>query len=64
MTEKQIEAKLLDAKHCEITVRRDGKTVWINTEDGCVCRIQNIEVLTVIDKRIPAINYGSEGDTG
>jgi hypothetical protein len=32
----------------EITVRRDGKVLWVNTEDGCVLRIYKIKGDVVI----------------
>jgi hypothetical protein len=35
----------------QVEISNDGKVLWINTEDGCVCRICRIENLTVIDNR-------------
>ena len=35
----------------EITIRSDGKVVWINTEAGCVFRASKIGELIVLDNR-------------
>jgi hypothetical protein len=42
---------LSGAKSVEITISSDGKTVWVNTEYGCVLRAQRIEQLILKDER-------------
>jgi hypothetical protein len=39
----------------DITVREDGKVVWVNVDGICVLRICQIPVLDVLDAREP--NY-------
>jgi hypothetical protein len=41
-----------NAKYVEISIRQDGKTLWVNTEKGCVLRISNIDNLRFDDRRI------------
>lgn len=57
-----METLLTTAKKCEIRIRRDGATIWVNSEEGCICRVQGIEQISVVDerepmKRIMDINY-------
>jgi hypothetical protein len=42
---------LSDPEHCEVTIRRDGTTLWVNTEEGCILRVQGIKNLTLVDER-------------
>jgi hypothetical protein len=35
----------------QIQIRGDGKVVWVNTENGCVLRLCNIQLLEIIDER-------------
>lgn len=35
----------------EILLKRDGKTIWVNTKSGCILRISNIKHLIVTDAR-------------
>lgn len=37
----------------EISIREDGKVVWVNTEDGCQLRICRIKGKIEIDDRRP-----------
>ena len=40
----------ISAKTVEILVRQDKKVLWVNTEEGCVLRISNIEsIITMGD---------------
>lgn len=39
------------AKFVQVSIRDDGKVLWINTENGCVCRICGIESIVVDDNR-------------
>lgn len=39
------------AKFVQVSIRDDGKVLWINTENGCVCRICRIENLVIVDDR-------------
>ena len=40
------------AKDIEITIRADGKVVWINTIDRCIVRICRIsETIIIVDNR-------------
>jgi hypothetical protein len=43
---------LFNAKYCEVIIKREGDTVWVNTENGCVCRVQGIENLLILDERV------------
>jgi len=38
-------------KFVQVEISNDGKVLWVNTEDGCVCRICRIEHLEVVDNR-------------
>ncbi len=38
-------------QHLEITIREDGKVVWLNTELLCVFRACQIGEITVVDLR-------------
>lgn len=40
------------AEVVEVTVRSDGKVLWVNTEKGCVLRICQIENLDIVDHRV------------
>lgn len=42
---------LTEPENIEIVISYDGKTVWINTEAGCVFRACKIKNLTVEDRR-------------
>ena len=33
----------------EVSIREDGKVLWVNTEEGCVLRISNIKDLIIED---------------
>lgn len=37
--------------HVEITIRGDGRVLWVNTEHGCVLRICDIQGLEILDER-------------
>jgi hypothetical protein len=39
------------AKCVQVEISRDGKVLWVNTEDGCICRICRIENLEITDNR-------------
>ena len=39
------------AKVCEISIREDGKIVWINVEGVCLLRVCRIENLVLDDRR-------------
>ncbi len=39
------------AESVEIKIREDGKVIWVNTEEGCVCRICKIDNLVIINER-------------
>jgi len=41
----------MTSKVIEIVIRNDGKVVWINTDDGCRCRISKIEGEVHVDDR-------------
>ena len=43
--------EITEAKSVEIRIREDGKVIWVNTEEGCVCRISKIGDLVIIDER-------------
>jgi len=34
----------------EVRIRSDRKVLWVNTADGCICRISGIEKLLVEDE--------------
>jgi hypothetical protein len=56
-------AKMLDItapKIVEVTVRDDGKVLWVNTEEGCVLRICQIPKLIVQ----PGSSYPFEWEGG
>jgi hypothetical protein len=41
------------AEDVEISIRNDGKVIWVNTVDGCVLRICQISGRVIVDdKRI------------
>lgn len=40
-----------EIEHLEIQISADGKKVWINTEIGCICRVQGINRITINDCR-------------
>ena len=44
---------MYDGQHevVQIRIRDDGKVIWINTPEGCVCRICQIKELRVEDNR-------------
>lgn len=42
---------LIVAESVEVIVSRDGKTLWVNTEKGCVLRAQNIKRFMLLDER-------------
>ena len=35
----------------EVMVRSDGKVLWVNTQEGCILRICQMEKLTIVDQR-------------
>jgi len=35
----------------EIVIRHDGQVIWVNTKEGCVCRISGIKELILEDRR-------------
>lgn len=39
------------ARYVTVEIREDGKTLWVNTEDGCELRISDIEKIKICDKR-------------
>jgi len=39
------------AELVEIVIRDDGKVIWVNTEEGCILRICQIENVRLYDKR-------------
>ena len=46
-----IEVKSTGSQIVEISIREDGKVIWVNTENGCVLRICKIEKLIIVDGR-------------
>jgi len=44
---------LRDVKHEEIEIKisSDGKSIWINTEERCIVRIQKIKSISLNDER-------------
>ena len=49
------------AETVEIRISNDGRKLWIDTENGNVCRIYNIKQLIVTDARNPHEMGTSEG---
>lgn len=47
------EVKPLDLRRdtVEVKVRHDGRVIWVNTKEGCVCRISGINELILEDER-------------
>lgn len=47
------QAEFLDTrkKHIEININQDGSKVWVNSETGCILRVQNIDSITINDAR-------------
>jgi len=41
----------LNVEGVEVSIREDGKVLWVNTEEGCVLRISNIKSLVIEDLR-------------
>ncbi|GAI17333.1 unnamed protein product [marine sediment metagenome] len=39
------------ARVCEISIREDGKVIWINVDGVCVCRVCRIIELVLDDRR-------------
>lgn len=39
---------LRDVQYVQIQISADKKTVWINTENGCQLRIQNVKEVEII----------------
>lgn len=48
--------------HVEVVIRSDGKVLWVNSDDGCVLRICEIEHLDLQDSRFSLKE--SEGKSG
>jgi len=46
-----MEMQDITAMGVEVIIRKDGKVVWINTEEGCVLRISNVSDIEIIDDR-------------
>jgi hypothetical protein len=42
---------ILSAEEIEVKIRNDGKVMWINTEKGCILRINKIKNLIIEDGR-------------
>jgi len=38
----------------EVSIRDDGKVLWVNSEKGCVLRICRIKQFVLDDRRMPA----------
>jgi hypothetical protein len=36
----------------ELLINLEGDTVWVNSEKGCVLRIQNIKKIYLVDERV------------
>lgn len=43
--------KFMTLDTVEVLVSSDGKTIWVNSEEGCVLRIQNIKKFYLVDER-------------
>jgi len=41
-----------DVESAQVTIRKDGKVLWVNTDEGCILRIHNIGVLEIVDERV------------
>ena len=53
-----MESALKTSKCCEIVIRNSGDVIWLNDENGCVCRVQGIKHLTIVDERDPKNRTG------
>ena len=42
---------ITDVEHIEVKIREDGKVIWVNANDICICRVSNIKHLVVHDER-------------
>jgi hypothetical protein len=51
---------LNDPRFIQIRISHDGKTVWINDEDGCVVRINRIGALQVSHADKPPYWFNKE----
>jgi hypothetical protein len=52
-----MDSVLTEGKQCEIVIRKGGDVIWVFTENGTVCRVQNIETLTIVDERDDKTGY-------
>lgn len=41
----------LTLENVEVTIRADGRVIWVNTEKGCVLRICGIKHFELVDER-------------
>jgi len=41
----------INAEVVEVSIRKDGKVLWVNTEEGCVLRVSNIKDVIIEDDR-------------
>jgi len=50
----------INAEGVEVSIREDGRVLWVNTEEGCVLRISKIKQIVVEDARTkePSSNKG------
>jgi hypothetical protein len=46
-----MEMQDITAEGVEVIIRKDGKVLWVNTEEGCVLRISNIKDVVIEDDR-------------
>ena len=49
LLEKQID--ISGAEVAEVSIKEDGKVLWINVDGVCVCRVCRIEKLVIDDRR-------------
>ena len=42
---------LRDVESVQVVISKDGKVVWVNTDEGCVLRIHNFKILEIADDR-------------
>ncbi len=49
LLEKAID--ITGATTCEVSIKEDGKVIWINVDGVCVCRVCRITELILDDRR-------------
>lgn len=48
-----MKGELMTLDTVEVLVSQDGKTIWVNSDEGCVLHIQNIKQFYLVDEREP-----------